>query len=118
MVMATSTEDPISRDPWVRAISLITAYCTSVAVANEEDDDDLIDPDSGEAFFDILYDLEQPLIDATNEEEVEAARAAFQATMIALVGIVDHFIDHCDSDLNKFDLIAGMAQHHYRSLDD
>lgn len=96
-----------------RAIELITAYCA--AISHEGEDEDDIDPEAGEAFFDMLYDLEQPLVCASSLQEEDQARENFSMTIIGLVSIVNHLLDHCDSELGKFDLISGIAQSHYRS---
>lgn len=108
--MSSSAEDAMER-----AIAIITAYCQAVDI-DEDDDPDEMDEESGEALFDILYDLEEPLLEAVTDEEVEAARIAFSTTIIALASIINHLLDHCDTDLEKFDLIKGIAQEHYRSL--
>lgn len=102
-----------------RAITMITAYCAAV-----EDDD--VDEDPTEALFDILYDLEQPFFDAVTEREQNSAGEAYGKTVIALVSIVRHLLDHlalCLGDdeedeepLTRFTLLSGMAQELYGSM--
>lgn len=100
-----------------RAIAIVTAYCS--AISFEGDDADDIDDDAGQCLFDILYDLEQPLIDAACEGEQEMAREAFSLTIIALSSLVnallDSLIEHAEG-VDKFDLLAGIAGNHYRSM--
>ncbi len=95
-----------------RAIAIVTAYCSAVAQGDEDD----IDDDAGGCLFDILYDLEQPLIDAKCEGEEDMAREAFSLTIIALAGIVERLLDHFGEEFDKFEFLSGIAENHYRSM--
>lgn len=106
--MATSTPERVAIE---RAIAIITAFCTTI-------ESDSFDEEAGEALFDIIDDLERPLLNASTDEEEEVAREAFSKTIIALAAMINSLLCALVDETDKFDVLAGIAEQLYRSMCD
>lgn len=100
--------------PMQRAFGIITAFCASI----DYDEGDDIDPESGEVLFDILYDLHHAIQVARTESEQDLAETAFAETIIAMASITNSLLNQMSlvKQMDKFDLIPGMAQELYGSV--
>ena len=92
---------------------MITSFCTSI----EGDEDDL-DEEAAEVFFEILGDIEQPFFDAITEEDCEEASEAFAKVLMAFSAIINSLLGKVSdvARLSRFDILAGIASELYRSL--
>lgn len=105
----TATAASTERDAIERAVSIVTAF----NIAAEDDGDD-----AGEVIFEIVDELLGRFGRATTDREIELARNEMHKTFMAMASITEALLSDCADlhDIDKFDLIGGVAQSLYGSI--